>query len=118
MDLLFKRGDFYSILDWKSDTLNDDFTSYSDKNELKKRVDDYYSVQRVLYSYCLIKWLKQFYKNKTEEEIFNNHFGGIYYVFLRGANENTSNGVYIQTWESWKVLENEFNNILKMSKRK
>lgn len=116
MDLLFKRGDVYSILDWKSDVLNDNFTSYSDDKELRKQVDDRYSIQRVLYSYCLIKWLKQFY-NESEEEIFNNHFGGIYYVFVRGANKDTSNGVYIQTWNSWDDLNKEFNEILKMSKR-
>lgn len=116
MDLLFKRDNVYSILDWKSDLLNDNFESYSDEKELKKQVDDRYSIQRVLYSYCLIKWLKQFY-NESEEEIFNNHFGGIYYVFVRGANKNTSNGVYIQTWDSWDDLNKEFNKILKMSKR-
>ena len=96
--------------------MNDNFESYSDQKELKKQVDDRYSIQRVLYSYCLIKWLKQFY-NESEEEIFNNHFGGMYYVFVRGANKNTSNGVYIQTWDSWDDLNKEFNKILKMSKR-
>lgn len=111
VDLLFKRGDVYSILDWKSDTLNDDFLSYSDPNELKKHVDERYSIQRVLYSYCLIKYLKQYY-NESEEEIFKNHFGGIYYVFVRGCNENTSNGIYIQTWSSYIALEKEFMKII------
>ena len=115
IDLVFKRGDVYSILDWKSDTLNDNFTSYSDKDKLKAQVDERYSIQRVLYSYCLIKWLKQYYK-KGEDEIFNNHFGGIYYVFVRGCNEDTLNGVYVQTWNSWSDLESEFLNILKSYK--
>lgn len=111
MDLLFRRGDVYSVLDWKSDTLSEDFLSYSDIKELKKHVDQRYSIQRVLYSYCLIKWLKQYYK-ETEEEVFNNHFGGIYYVFVRGCNASTSNGIYIQTRENWKDLEFEFNRII------
>ena len=115
IDLLFKRGDVYSILDWKSDTLNEEFVSYCDKDELKKHVDKAYAIQRVLYSYCLIKWLKQYYK-KSEEEIFNNHFGGIYYVFVRGCNKKTTNGVYVQTWSSWSDLEEEFLNILKRTK--
>ena len=116
IDLVFRRGDVYSVLDWKSDTLNDDFLSYSDADELKKQVDKRYSIQRVLYSYCLVKWLKQYY-NKDEEEIFNNHFGGIYYAFIRGCNENTSNGIYVQTWNSWKDLEKEFNKILFEAKK-
>ncbi len=115
IDLLFKRGDVYSILDWKSDTLSEDFVSYSDFNELKKHVDKAYAIQRVLYSYCLIKWLKQYYKT-SEDEIFNHHFGGIYYVFVRGCNKGSTNGVYVQTWNSWLDLEKEFLNILNKSK--
>ena len=111
IDLVFKRGDVYSILDWKSDTLNDNFTSYSEKDKLKAQVDERYSIQRVLYSYCLIKWLKQYYK-EDEDSIFNNHFGGIYYVFVRGCNEDTTNGVYVQTWNSWADLRNEFYKIV------
>lgn len=113
IDLLFRRGEFYSILDWKSDTLNDDeFISYSDSESLNNHTNDRYSIQRVLYSYCLIKWLKNYYQ-ESEEEIFNNHFGGIYYVYLRGCNKDTSNGIYAQTWNSFKDLENEFNKIMK-----
>ena len=111
IDLLFKRGDVYSILDWKSDILSDTFTSYSDKDELKKQVDKRYSIQRVLYSYTLIKWLKSYY-NETEEEIFANHFGGIYYVFVRGCNSGTQNGIYAQTWNSYDDLKKEFFKII------
>ena len=113
IDLTFRRGEYYSILDWKSDSLNEDeFKSYKDKDDLKNHVDNCYSIQRVLYAYCLIKWLKIYYK-ESEEEIFKNHFGGIYYVFLRGCNKDTSNGVYTQTWESWKDLKDTFNNLIK-----
>ena len=115
IDLMFKRGDVYSILDWKSDTLNDDFSSYADAEQLKNHVDERYSIQRVLYCYCLIKWLKTYYGG-TEEEIFNNHFGGIYYVFVRGCNKDSSNGVYIQTWEGWEDLKTEYNKIINSDK--
>lgn len=114
VDLIFKYGEYYSIIDWKSDSLNDDFESYSDKDSLKQHVDNSYSIQRVLYSYCLIKWLKSSMKDLTEEEIFNNHFGGVYYIFLRGCNRSTSNGVYAQTWNSWNDLLDAFNDIIKI----
>jgi exodeoxyribonuclease V beta subunit len=114
VDLIFKRGEYYSILDWKSDKLNDeDFESFTSLEDIKKHVDNSYSIQRVLYSYCLINWLKNFYKELTLEEIFNKHFGGIYYVFLRGCNEDTSNGVYAQTWSSYQDIEDAFNEIIK-----
>ena len=112
IDLLFRRGNKYYILDWKSDTLNDEFLSYSDLSELKKHTDKLYSIQRVLYSYCLIKWLMPLL-NKNEEEIFKNYFGGIYYVYIRGCNMNTGNGIYAQKWNSYKELEDAFNTIIK-----
>lgn len=113
IDLLFKRGEYYSILDWKSDTLNDDeFISYYDSNSLHEHTNIHYSIQRVLYSYCLIKWLSNYYK-ESEEDIFNNHFGGIYYVYIRGCLKDSSNGIYSQTWNSYKDLEEAFNTIIK-----
>ena len=112
IDLLFKRGEYYSILDWKSDTLNDDFTAYNNLTELKKHTDERYSIQRVLYSYCLIKWLKNCY-DESEENIFKKHFGGIYYVYIRGCKESSGNGIYAQTWNSYKELEEAFNNIVR-----
>ena len=113
VDLIFRRGTYYSVLDWKSDRLNEDtFTCYHSGAEIKKHVDELYSIQRVLYSYCLLRWLKQFYPEKTEQDIFTEHFGGIYYVFLRGCNAGTGNGVYAQTWESYHDLENEYQKIV------
>jgi len=115
MDLLFKRNvdgvDVYSILDYKSDSLKEDFLSYEDNNELKKHTDSHYSIQRVLYSYCLINYLSQFYKDLTKEEIFNRHFGGIYYVYIKGCYKDTKNGIYAQTWNSYSELEWSYKNI-------
>ena len=113
VDLIFRKGDYYSIVDWKSDRLNEQFTSYANSEDLKAHVNDCYSIQRVLYSYCLIKWLNQAMPNKTLEEIFEQHFGGVYYIFLRGCNQGTSNGIYAQTWESWSDLEKSFLEIVK-----
>ena len=113
VDMIFKHGDYYSIVDWKSDRLNEEFTSYSNHTILKSHVDECYSIQRVLYSYCLINWLKQSMPNKTHEQIFNEHFGGVYYIFLRGCNVNTSNGIYVQTWDSWNDLKQAFEEIVK-----
>ena len=119
IDLVFKVDDRYSILDWKSDQLNDeDFESYSNKDDIKLHVDNSYSIQRVLYSYCLIKWLKNYYPELNEQEIFEQHFGGIYYIFLRGCNKDTSNGVYLQTWDKYQDIEDAFNLIIKERSKK
>ena len=66
-----------------------------------------------MYSYCLINYLKQFYKDLSEQEIFDKYFGGIYYIFLRGCNANTGNGVYMQTWNNYIDLKKAFDEIIK-----
>ena len=115
IDLIFVREidgkEIYSVLDWKSNALK----NYADFEILKSKTDSAYSIQRVLYSYCLIKWLKNFPKfcDMSEDEIFENHFGGIYYVYLRGCSKNLSNGIYAQTWKKWSDLEGAFKSICK-----
>ena len=123
IDLLFVRTDAdgnkrYSILDWKSDYLEE----YSAK-AVKEKVDKEYSVQRVLYSYCLIQWLKQFYGPGTEEnlkdekDIFDKHFGGIYYAFLRGTDGQTGRGIYAQTWEKFEKLQTAYEEVKNLMNR-
>ena len=105
---------YYSVLDWKSDSLNDsDLISYSDSKSLKKHTDNHYSIQRVLYSYCLIKWLNKMYNEASLEETFNKHFGGVYYVYIRGCNKDTGNGIYAQTWASFADLKKAYQEIIK-----
>lgn len=116
MDLMFVRKDStgenrYSILDWKSDVIpSGDYSPES----VRKRVDEDYSVQRVLYCYCLIKWLKQFYSGLSEAEIFDKHFGGIYYVFARGCKAGTENGIYAHTWKNYGALCESYENVRKL----
>jgi len=116
IDLVFVRGNAgeerYSILDWKTDMIADSKYSYT---EVQDRVDQDYSVQRVLYCYLLIKWLKQFKPSMEETEIFEKHFGGIYYAFVRGCKAGYSNGIYAQTWKNWSALEHEYmDNVTKL----
>ena len=113
IDLIIKRGEYYSILDWKSDTINDkDLLSYNKLQNIKQRVDEHYAVQRVLYSYCLVKWLYGLGLESSLDEVFNKHFGGIYYVFIRGTRTDSFNGIYAQSWRSWTDLESAFKEML------
>jgi len=119
IDLIFVReaeGEKrYSIIDWKSNYMPDQ--NYADSNALAEETDNAYSIQRVLYSYCLIKWLKQF-SSKSEQEIFEQQFGGIYYVYVRGCKAGNGNGIYAHTWNSWEELKAAFLRIVdqKLSK--
>lgn len=115
IDLVFMRPingkEVYSILDWKSNTFTKE--GYSDYASLKKETDTDYSIQRVLYSYSLIRWLRIFYKDESEAEIFENHFGGIYYVYIRGCTPASSSGIYARTWKNWDELEKAYKKIFK-----
>ncbi len=120
IDLMFVRKgddgeDYYSILDWKSDVMDD--PDYSDKDALAHKIEEEYSIQRVLYSYLLIKWLKQFYDDLDEQQIFEKHFGGIYYALARGTRAGTCNGIYCQTWKSYSDLEKSYRNVAALMKR-
>ena len=114
IDLVFRKDNHYCILDWKSDTISDDLLAYNneDIDSLKNHTDNHYSIQRVLYSYCLIQWLKMYYPKETEEQIFDKRFGGVYYVYIRGCNKDTGNGIYAHTWKSYNDLETAFKNII------
>ena len=117
IDLMFVRTvngqKRYSILDWKSDMFeNNTYTPEA----IKEKVDNDYSIQRVLYSYCLSQWLKQFYgegtaENLDEASIFEKHFGGIYYAFIRGTEAGSPKGIYAQTWNSFADLESAYQKI-------
>lgn len=116
MDLIFVRKDDsgherYSVLDWKTNVLEPE--SYASYDALKEVVDTEYKVQRILYSYCLIRWIKSFekYKDMSDEDVFNHHFGGIYYAFVRGCKEGTSNGIYAHTWESYQALAADYKQV-------
>lgn len=112
MDLLFVRGEYYSILDWKSDVLENYGVGDGIVDGTMKKVDEEYAVQRVLYSYCLVQWLKSFGKfGEDEEEIFKKHFGGVYYVFFRGCLAGESSGLYAQTWKNYAELSAAFENV-------
>lgn len=112
MDLLFVRGEYYSILDWKSDVLENYGIGDGIVYGTAKKVDEEYAVQRVLYSYCLVQWLKSFGTfGIDEEEIFRKHFGGVYYVFFRGCRAGESSGLYAQTWKNYAELSTAFENV-------
>ena len=108
MDLLFKRNGRYCVLDWKSDYI-DTYDEAAMKNQMLLRR---YNVQQILYSYVLIRWLKSFYPELSEQDIFNNYFGGIYYVFFRGCRTNENSGIVASTFGSFEELESLYKEII------
>lgn len=91
IDLTFYwRGKFY-LLDYKSNYLGKDASFYTQEAMAEAMIDHRYDLQYQLYSLALHRYLKQRMPNYDYET----HFGGVYYLFLRGIdNIHSSNGIF------------------------
>jgi len=90
IDLIFlgKDGRYY-ILDWKSNRLSD-FSEHGMEEEAMRPHG--YHLQYYIYAVALKRWLE-----KTRENFdFKKQFGGVYYIFVRGVNDEDENfdGIY------------------------
>ncbi len=87
IDLVWRHGNRYFILDWKSNQL----PSYDHQGMLVGMRHSHYGLQYLLYCVALRRWLTQRVVNFSWEE----HFGGVTYVFLRGITDSSANtGIY------------------------
>ncbi len=94
IDLTFRWEGKYYILDWKSDRA-DDYSSESIANKVTKN----YYIQELLYTYFICRRLQ--IDNKAK---YDNNFGGMYYIYLRGLQENSKDGIYYNRIP-WKILK-------------
>ncbi|MDX2505184.1 MAG: exodeoxyribonuclease V subunit beta [Gammaproteobacteria bacterium] len=90
IDLVFQwQGSFY-IVDYKSSHLGNRFENY-DPVTLEKNIrDNYYDLQYLLYSLALHRYLK----TRLVDYNPGQHFGGVYYLYLRGMMPGSYNGVF------------------------
>ncbi len=84
IDLIFRTGDRYYILDYKSNHLGDTPADYSSENLSRAIKDSGYDLQYHIYSLALHRFLANREKGYNYEE----HFGGVVYLFLRGVDKD------------------------------
>lgn len=92
IDLVFEyKGRFY-LADWKSNYLGESYAHYSPASLNRAMSKSSYILQYLIYTVALHKYLQRRVKNYNYEK----HFGGVYYIFLRGLNSQAAkgNGVY------------------------
>lgn len=91
IDLTFCwKGRFY-LLDYKSNYLGEDASYYTQEAIAEAMIDHRYDLQYQLYSLALHRFLQQRMPNYDYET----HFGGVYYLFLRGTERiDSQNGVF------------------------
>ncbi len=94
MDMVFQfQGQFY-LVDWKSNLLGSGLEYYDQKGLAKAMKDEFYSIQCHIY----IVALNQYLRLRLPGYTYETHFGGAYYIFLRGVdpNKGTEFGIYRQ----------------------
>lgn len=91
IDLTFFWGGKFYLLDYKSNYLGEDASFYTQEAMAEAMIDHRYDLQYQLYSLALHRYLKQ----RLPDYDYETHFGGVYYLFLRGIDKvNSHNGVF------------------------
>lgn len=81
IDLVFHRDGRFYIVDWKSNYLGPRNDHYHQKALLGAMVDNFYILQYHIYVLALHQYLKSRLRNYDYEK----HFGGVFYIFVRGV---------------------------------
>ena len=91
IDLVFEEGGKYYFLDWKTDRLGPSFSDYAPYPNLwAAMVERSYLLQYFIYSLALHRYLTVRLPGYT----FETHFGGGFYLFVRGVDVGNGNGVF------------------------
>jgi len=92
IDLVFIHDNKYYIVDWKSNHLGYALEDYKPEKLLNVMNNNHYLLQYHIYTVALNKYLS----NKQPGYDYKTHFGGVYYMFLRGIDPSTGKdcGIY------------------------
>jgi exodeoxyribonuclease V beta subunit len=90
IDLVFTCNDRYYLIDWKSNHLGPNSAAYTQERMQLEMLSSGYVLQYHLYCVALHRHLHRTLPGYDYES----HFGGVFYLFLRGVEGNGSNGVY------------------------
>ena len=109
IDLIFQADGKYYVCDYKSSHLGDNFSDYNDAAMRKNIEKNHYDLQYLIYALALHRHLKYALADYDPQQ----HFGGIYYLYLRGMtdqNDHQGCGVYHRqiTLEELAQLDNIF----------
>jgi len=81
MDLVFRWKDRFYLVDWKSNHLGEHLKDYGQDSLRSVMRKEFYILQYSIYILALDQYLRLRQPGYTYE----NHFGGVFYIFLRGV---------------------------------
>jgi exodeoxyribonuclease V beta subunit len=90
IDLIFRGNGMYQVLDWKSNLLSDRYDGFAGPQMEKEMLSHHYVLQYHLYVVALNKFLE----SKIDDYSYENNFGGVYYLFVRGMQVGSNSGIF------------------------
>jgi exodeoxyribonuclease V beta subunit len=81
IDLVFQHSGRFYLLDWKSNYLGGQIEAYRSEALREAVAENYYFLQYYLYTLALHRYLSF----RLRDYRYNSHFGGVFYLFLRGV---------------------------------
>ena len=88
IDLLFEHEGKYYVADYKSTWLGDEIANYNPGALFENNQHHLYDLQYLIYSLALHRYLKNTLVGYQPEQ----HFGGVYYLYLRGMHPENREG--------------------------
>jgi exodeoxyribonuclease V beta subunit len=107
IDLVVEQAGKFYVIDWKSNCLGPDTASYAPENIVAEIARHFYTLQLSIYTVALHRYLRQRLRDYRYEE----HFGGVFYIFLRGIDPADPRSGIFQTRPSAAFIE-ELDRIL------
>ncbi|KPK28818.1 MAG: hypothetical protein AMJ61_00845 [Desulfobacterales bacterium SG8_35_2] len=83
IDLVFAFEEKFYIVDWKSNYLGSTIENYHHEKLADSILSNFYFLQ--YHIYCLA--LHNFLQTRLPDYRYESHFGGVFYMFLRGVNQ-------------------------------
>jgi exodeoxyribonuclease V beta subunit len=99
IDLVFLWQERYYIADWKSNRL---LYGYGQSAMTEEIALAGYELQYQLYTIATLRWLKRYLGDRFDPRY---HFGGAFYLFIRGMGTGSQNGIFHVTPERLLPLD-------------
>lgn len=90
IDLIFEKNGKYYILDWKTNHLGTAIEYYSQERLFDAMSQNNYHLQYYIYTVALHLYLQE----RIPDYEFEKHFGGVFYLFIRGCRAGEDSGVF------------------------
>jgi exodeoxyribonuclease V beta subunit len=91
IDLVFERAGRFYFVDWKSNWLGADTSSYAQQSVAAEMTRNFYNLQLSIYTVAMHRYLQQ----RLADYEYEKNFGGAFYIFLRGIDpRKPTNGIF------------------------